>query len=361
MQLRSLCTTAALLLAVAPLSHAALPAPAAVLATMRTATAYFISQITHEEVCDWTAGTFFTGLTAHAQVSKNASLWAYAADWAANHSYTCSGAATDCNSFTCGQAYADLYAQQPAAERLAIAALMRTAQKTSGPYEWFWVDCLFMGMGAFADIARLTGDATLADFAHAQYRNVTFGGPDAHQPALWDADAKLYYRDQSYINHTDANGKKIFWARGNGWAIAAMAQAHKRLAAGSPYRAEYAARLVTMAASLAAVQGADGLWRPSLADAALYPHGETTGTSAFAHAIAYGVNAGLLDAATYSPVVEAAWAGLTTISLQPGGLLGWCQPAGAAPGTETQTSTSDFCVGLFLIAGAEIYKLAGGA
>jgi hypothetical protein len=32
--------------------------------------------------------------------------------------------------------------------------------------------------------------------------------------------------------------------------------------------------------------------------------------------LAYAINAGLIDAATYLPVVEAAWTGLATISLQ---------------------------------------------
>ena len=220
-----------------------------------------------------------------------------------------------------------------------------------------------MGLGAFADIGRLTNDQTLIDFAHAQYSNITFGGPKgaATEPALWDAEYSLYYRDHTFINKTDANGKPIFWGRGNAWAIASFAQAHARLPAASPYRAEYAARLCAMAAALKAIQGADGLWRPSLADAALYPHGETTSTSGFAHAMAYGVNAGLLPAAEYTPVIAAAWAGLTTISQQPSGLLGWCQPAGAAPGTETVNSTSNFCVGLFLLAGSEVLKLAGAA
>ena len=343
------------------MAHAALPPSSAILATMDVIGNYFISTSPSEN-CDWTAGTYFTGVTAHARVSANASLTAYATTWASNHSWTCSGSATDCNSFTCGQAYADLYEQQPDQKKLAIAALMTTAKRTSAPYEWFWVDCLFMGLGAFADIGRLTGDNTLIDFAHDQYRNITFGGPKgaATQPALWDPSANLYYRDHTFVNQTDPNGKKIFWGRGNGWAIASFAQAHARLPAASPYRAEYAARLSAMATALKAIQGADGLWRPSLADATLYPHGETTATSAFTHAIAYGVNAGILDATDYTPVVAAAWAGLTTISQQPSGRLGWCQPAGAAPGTETADSTSDFCVGLFLLAGSEVFKLAGG-
>lgn len=63
-------------------------------------------------------------------------------------------------------------------------------------------------------------------------------------------------------------------------------------------------------------QGVDGLWRSSLLDPAHFPNPETTGSSCFTYMLAWGINAGLLDAATYLPVVEAAWTGLATISLQ---------------------------------------------
>jgi hypothetical protein len=219
-----------------------------------------------------------------------------------------------------------------------------------------------MGLGSFNAYATLLQDDRLSALAFAEYMNTTHGGPagPATQPGLWDADSRLYYRDHTFVNKTDANGDKIFWARGNGWAIASFAQSLKALPPAHPHAAEYAARLVTMAGALKDLQGADGLWRASLADAALFPHGETTGSACFTFAIAFGVNAGLLDAATYTPVAAKGWEGLTSISLQPGGLVAWCQPPGGAPGTETANSTSDFCVGQFLLAGSEVFKLAGG-
>lgn len=51
-------------------------------------------------------------------------------------------------------------------------------------------------------------------------------------------------------------------------------------------------------------------------DAAHFPNPETTGSSCFTYALAYGINAGLLDAAVYTPVVAAAWAGLSGVALQ---------------------------------------------
>ena len=117
-------------------------------------------------------------------------------------------------------------------------------------------------------------------------------------------------------------------------------------------------RLGQLAGALAKIQGEDGLWRASL----LYPtspsNPESTGSNFFTFMMAYGLNEGVLDRDTFLPVVEKAWAGLSSITLQPSGLVGWCQPVGGSPEPATQSDTSDFCVGGFLLAASEVYKLA---
>ena len=63
-------------------------------------------------------------------------------------------------------------------------------------------------------------------------------------------------------------GTKVFWARGVGWAFAAMARAlqHLPLSRQNDHD-EYGQKLVDMAAALLPLQGPDGCWRPSLLDA----------------------------------------------------------------------------------------------
>jgi unsaturated rhamnogalacturonyl hydrolase len=257
---------------------------------------------------------------------------------------------------------AALYELAPADYKLSLAVTIDKAIATLKPYSWWWVDCLFMTQGALMHLGKLLQDTRVWDLAFSQYSDITTGGPagPATQPSLWDDDADLYHRDQTYINKTDKNGKKIFWSRGDGWAAMSMASALPHLPVGHPYQVEYARRLQLLAAALAPLQGADGMWRASLLDAALIPNPETTGTACFTYAMAYGINSGVLDAATYTPIVAAAWQGLATIALQPSGLVGWCQPADGAPNPAVQTGTSDFCVGQFLLAASEVYKLAGG-
>ncbi len=158
----------------------------------------------------------------------------------------------------------------------------------------------------------------------------------------------------SYFNKTSPNGAAVFWARGVGWASAAMARVLEALPSTDPTRGEYAAKLQAIAAALVPLQGTDGMWRASLLDADAFPNPETTGSACFTFALAWGVNNGILDAATYTPVVLKAWQGLTTLALQPNGFVGYCQPPNGQPAPASPTDTSDFCVGQWLLAGSQV-------
>ncbi len=227
-----------------------------------------------------------------------------------------------------------------------------------------------MGLPSMLLYANRTGDARFQDSAMRQFRCTSQGGPNATaQPGLWDAASGLYWRDRTYIPQRNPNGSPVFWGRGNGWAAAALALAHRALAGAAPGssaagdRAELGARLAAMAPALAGAQQGDGLWRANL----LFPtmpgvaNPETTGSSFFTFALAYGVAAGVLEEGVYGPVVERAWGALAGTALLPSGLVGWCQPVGGGPAPAFANSTSDFCVGAFLLAGAQVYRAAAAA
>ncbi len=189
--------------------------------------------------------------------------------------------------------------------------------------QYDWVDALFMGLPNWTRWAAKTGNAAYLNKMDALFNwTKNDGGTSrrcaakpAPSAALFDATEGLWYRDCTFVGVNDAHGKKIFWARGNGWVIAAMAQVIQSLPAGSPHAAKYVDMFKTMAAELITLQGSDGMWRTSLEDPTLYPTPETSGTSLITYALAYGVKAGLLPSATYLPAVAKAWHGLTTISL----------------------------------------------
>jgi len=214
---------------------------------------------------------------------------------------------------------------------------------------WWWCDALFMAPPVFADLSKATGEAKYVDFMDRQWTITT--------NLLYDPQAHLYSRDASFLDRREKNGKKIFWSRGNGWVMGGIVRVLEQLPAGSPLRPKYIAQLKDMAAATLAVQGSDGLWRPGLLDPDAYPLPEISGSAFIAYAMAYGVNQGILDRATYWPAVEKAWAGMLQ-HVYADGRLGCIQPVGAAPGAFTETSSYVYGVGAYLLAGSEIYKAA---
>jgi len=172
---------------------------------------------------------------------------------------------------------------------------------------------------------------------------------------LYDHNVHLYSRDATYLDKHEKNGQKIFWSRGNGWVMGGIVRVLKELPKNSPLRPKFEEELRQMSAEMLSIQSKDGLWRPGLLDAGAYPLPEISGSAFITYAMAYGVNEGILDKATYWPAVHKAWAGMLS-HVYANGRLGCIQPVGAAPGAYTQTSSYVYGVGAYLLAGSEIYR-----
>jgi rhamnogalacturonyl hydrolase YesR len=123
-----------------------------------------------------------------------------------------------------------------------------------------------------------------------------------------------------------------------------------------PTRGRYERLFSEMATKLASRQGDDGLWRASLLDPPETYTPETSGTALFCHAMAWGVTNGLLDGATFTPVLTRAWHGLAS-SVNDEGLLGWVQGIGAGPALADESDTAPFGTGALLLAGSEMLRL----
>lgn len=225
-----------------------------------------------------------------------------------------------------------------------------THGKMSTMQRWSWCDALFMAPPVYVKLYRLTGDERFMRFADREFRLTT-----AH---LFDRDEDLFFRDHNYMPpKREANGKKIFWGRGNGWVIAGLANILKELPEGDPYRPFYQDLFVRMAKRLAALQHSDGYWHASLLDPDSYPLPETSATGFITYGIAYGINAGLIDKGKYLPVVVKGWRALLEAT-DGDGRLGFVQPIGEDPKKVTRDMTEVYGPGAFLSAGCEIYKLA---
>ncbi len=214
---------------------------------------------------------------------------------------------------------------------------------------WNWCDSLFMGPPTWIRLYKATGDRRYLEFMDREWR--------ATSAFLYDTNEHLYFRDSTYFNKREANGKKIFWSRGEGWVLAGLARVIPLLPADFAGRIFYEQQFKEMAAKIASLQQADGLWRSSLLDPAAYPLQETSGSGFHTFALAWGINSGLLDRATYEPVVRKAWPALVAC-VTAEGKLEHVQPVGADPRKFDPTYSDVYGTGAFLLAGREMFRLA---
>ncbi len=328
----------------------------------------------------WSWSTYMDGDLRLHRTAGNQRYLDQAMAWGRANNWALTTSEQNPDSVKAAQSYFDLNRLDPSAS-LAAADARMSADLTGLPVrQYWWIDALFMGLPNWARWSARTGNTAYLAKMDALFDSVRNDGLTTvvncagRSPGLYDPVERLWLRDCRYNGARDADGQKVFWGRGNGWVIAAMAEVLQALPVGDPHSARYRDMLIGMADRLRGLQGADGMWRTSLLNPTRYPVPETSATALIAYAIAYGVNAGLLDRATYVPVVIRAWAGLTTISLRPGGFVTNCQAVGFEPGTPftgagpttppTTTSPGSlnaesppFCVGAFLLAGSEVARM----
>ena len=255
-----------------------------------------------------------------------------------------------------GQAYLALDRQQHDPHHLSAMKAqfddVRTEPDDPARPVWWWCDALFMAPPVWAGLAAATHDPRYLDTMDHEWHLT--------DNLLWDEQESLFFRDASYFDKREKNGRKVFWSRGNGWVMGGLVRVLQVLPADDPRRRFYAHRLQRMANAVAKLQGADGLWRPGLLDAADYPLPEVSGSAFFVYAMSWGVHHRLLDAKRFDPIIARGWAGLVT-HLYADGRLGAIQPIGAAPGAYTAGSSYVFGTGAFLLAGSEVLKATAKA
>ncbi|MBQ8674452.1 MAG: glycoside hydrolase family 88 protein [Bacteroides sp.] len=254
----------------------------------------------------------------------------------------------------CFQVYADLYTIEPDSQKIARAReVMEYQMSTDKNDYWWWADGLYMVMPVMTKLYKLTGNPLYLEKLHEYWSYAN--------SIMYDEEEGLYFRDGKYVypKHKSVNGKKDFWARGDGWVLAAFAKVLKDLPEEDAHRDEYISYYRKQAAAVAACQQPEGYWTRSLLDPEHAPGPETSGTAFFTYGLLWGMNNGYLEKSVYEPVVLKAWEYLTTVALQPDGRVGYVQPIGekAIPGQVVDAnSTSNFGVGAFLLAACEMVR-----
>jgi rhamnogalacturonyl hydrolase YesR len=312
---------------------------------------------------DWTNGAFYSGLYAAWETTGSKKLFKAMMEMGEKNDWKPGPRLHHADDYAICQTYIDLYRIVP--ERKMIDPFIETMDRfITTPYPvkgieritWWWCDALFMAPPAFVKLGVTLNNPVYIELSDKLFREC--------YEMLYDKEEHLFARDLRYKwdepgieKRSEANGKKIFWSRGNGWVMGGLVRILKELPAGHATRSFYEELYKEMAARVVSLQMKDGLWRASLLDPESYPGGEASGSGFFTYALAWGINQGLLDKEEFLPAVKKAWVGLNSL-IQPDGRVGWVQPIGGDPRKNfTAESWEVYGTGAFLLAGSEIIKL----
>jgi unsaturated rhamnogalacturonyl hydrolase len=303
---------------------------------------------------DWTFATLYDGLLAASKTTGDpiyrdaAAKFAQSQDWKlANRRFP------HADDMALGKAYTELYREDPKAIRIADTKtiLDQLVVRPDDPAKelWWWCDSLYMAPPVLARMSEITGDPKYDEYMAHEW--------DITSNLLYSPEFHLFFRDASYLSQKQANGKPVFWSRGNGWVMGGLVKVLQALPLNDPSRPRYIKQLQEMAAEIAAIQSPDGLWRTGLLDPSAYRLPEISGSAFFTYAIAYGINERILDREKFLPVVQKAWAGMLT-HIYADGRLGSIQPVGEQPGEFKPSASYVYGVGGFLEAGSELDRLS---
>lgn len=228
---------------------------------------------------------------------------------------------------------------------------------------FWWCDALYMALNTYTLLSRQTGDS--------KYVEAAFQGYQYWKEELYNTTYNLWWRDSSQKSLTTnavdpETGAKypVFWSRGNGWVLAALA---KQMLYLDPveypeiYEA-YKADFIELSASILKYQREDGTWNSSIVDESYYGGKETTGTCGYIYGYCIGLRLGLLDAETYYPAVQKAYDCVVNECMYESGQVGYMQTTGYQPQNYkseeySKELTHEFGMGLFLLASSGMMSI----
>jgi rhamnogalacturonyl hydrolase YesR len=336
-------------------------APKTIKATMLKVAAWQLAHPKHDKN-DWTNGAFYAGVFAAWETTRSKTLYRALTDMGTGLKWRPRRLWYHADDIAICQTYIDLYRKEKKPEM--IQATRDTIEKLiANPYpvrgieviKWWWCDALFMGPATLVKLGVTVKNDEYLKKNDEYFRQC--------YDLLYDKEEQLFARDLKYVIKNDgkdlreANGKKIFWSRGNGWVMGGLVRILKELPKKYPVRRFYEQLFKEMAEKILSIQQEDGLWRASLLDPDSYPGGEVSGSGFFCYALAWGINNKLLDRAIFLPAVKKAWAALNGC-VNEEGRVGWVQPIGADPRKNFDANSWEvYGTGAFLLAGSEVIKL----
>lgn len=240
----------------------------------------------------WPYGALFTGLTTWAQMADNDNYYQSLLEFGQKNQWQLGSRTYHADDHCVGQMYIDLYKRYKDPKMIeeiqkcfdSILVNQPTSdmkmEKEGDQDRWNWCDALFMSPPVWVKLARITGDNKYLDYMNKEWWDAT--------DYLYDKDEHLYYRDSRYFSQREANGKKVFWSRGNGWVFAGLVRILEEIPDDYPDKLKYVQLYQRMAAKLAAIQPEGGLWHPSLLDPVTFSAPEASGSGFFLLRIGLG-------------------------------------------------------------------------
>lgn len=178
-----------------------------------------------------------------------------------------------------------------------------------------WLDDLFMGVPALAQMGKLTGDVKYYDDAVKQVLQFS--------KRMFNNDNNLYMHGwvQSMEYHP-----QFHWARANGWAVMTLVELLEVLPKEHAGYNDVLNQLRLHIKGLTKYQDGTGFWHQLIDKNDTYL--ETSATAIYAYSIARAINRGYIDKAAFSPVAMLAWNAVSTKVNEKGHVIGTCVGTG---------------------------------
>ncbi len=215
-----------------------------------------------------------------------------------------------------------------------------------------WLDDLFMGVPALAQMGKMTGDAKYYD--------------DAVKQVLQFSE-RMFNHEKGLFMHGWIQGMnehpQFHWARANGWAVMTMVELLEVLPADHAGRLKILELLRKHIRGLANYQSEKGFWHQLIDRPDSYL--ETSATAIYTYSIARAINRGYVDPKVYGPMVCLAWNAVASKVNEKGQVEGTCVGTGMGfdPAFYYYRPINVYAAhgyGPVMLAGAEMIELVKG-
>ena len=180
-----------------------------------------------------------------------------------------------------------------------------------------WLDDLYMGVPAIAQMGKLTGDKKYFDDAVKQVKQFS--------ARMFNKELGIYMHGwvESMNPHPE-----FHWGRANGWALLAMTELLDVLPETHPGFKAVLEQYRAHVKGLAKYQSGSGFWHQLLDRNDTYL--ETSCTAIYTYCISHGINKGWLDVKAYAPLCLLGWSAVASKVNEKGQVEGTCVGTGMA-------------------------------